>query len=174
MRTRGLVGMVAVVTLAVTGCTHQSPQSAATPTTAQRTATSPPVGTAITVGGQAATYHGTADVTGTGKTTIQMGDSYFEPTVIRGKPGQEVAITLRNLSQSDHTFITADGKADIVVRPASIAEGKITLPASGNLAFFCRFHKERKMAGVFNVSGPIDSPGPTAGSQSTSASPQGT
>jgi len=87
--------------------------------------------------------------------------------VIRGKPGQELVLSLKNESQSPHTFTTADGKADIELRPRAIAEARITLPQSGNLAFFCRLDKSRPMAGVFNVSGPVDSPGPNVSPQTS-------
>ena len=119
------------------------------------------------MGGLTATYHGSVDVGGLQDVTIQMADSYFDPTVVRGKPGQELLLHLKNDSENSHTFTTADGKADIEVKPRSVAEGKITLPESGNLEFFCRFHKDKGMAGVFNVSGPLDSPGPAASPQNT-------
>jgi plastocyanin len=168
VRTRVLVAMMAVGTLAVAGCADRSVASTAAPTSAQQTPapsapSTPSVGSEIKAGALTATYHGTVDVGGLQDVTIQMADSFFEPTVVRGKPGQELVVHLKNDSESSHTFTTADGgKADIEVKPRSVAEGKITLPQSGNLEFFCRFHKDKGMAGVFNVSGPIDSPGPAA------------
>ena len=165
MRTRVLVSVVAAATLAAAGCADRSVGSATT-TSAQSTAASlPAVGAEITVGGMKATYHGVADVSGTSKATIRMADNYFEPTVLHGKAGQELALTLENEGRSQHTFTPADGKADVEVKPGSMAEAKITLPQSGNLAFYCRFHEDKRMAGVFNVSGPLDSPGPNVSRQ---------
>jgi hypothetical protein len=169
MRARVLVGAVAVATLTVAGCASgQTAESAATPTPAQPTASpEPSVGAEITVAGMTTTYHGTADVTGTPNVTINMQADYFEPTVIRGNPGQELVLNLENTTEDAHTFTTANGLADIEVKPRSVAEGKITLPASGNLAFFDRLDNDRAMAGVFTVSGPLDDPGPTANPQTS-------
>jgi plastocyanin len=158
--------MMAVVTLAVAGCADRSVGSTLGPTSTHPTST-PSVGSEIKLGALTAAYHGTADVAGLQTVTIQMADNYFEPTVLHGKPGQQVVLNLENKTESSHTFTTADGKADIEVKPRSVAAGKITLPQSGNLVFFCRFHKDRGMAGVFNVSGPLDSPKPATSPQST-------
>ncbi len=169
MRTRVLVGAVAIATLTVAGCASgQTAETAATPTPVQPTASpEPSVGAEITVAGLTTTYHGTADVTGTPEVTISMQADYFEPTVIRGNPGQELVLNLENATQDAHTFTTADGLADIEVKPNSIAEGKITLPETGNLAFFDRLDNARAMAGAFTVSGPLDQPGPTANPQTS-------
>lgn len=113
--------------------------------------------------GLTANYHGTADVSqATGKVIIELKDFFFEPTVLHGAPGQQVTFTLQNTSENPHTFTTADMSADIEVQPGMIAEGRVTLPRSGNLSFFCRFHKEQGMAGGFNVSGPVGAPDPKA------------
>ena len=165
--------MLAVATLAVAGCADRLVGSAPTPTSTQQTAipstsSTPAVGSEIKVGSLTATYHGTADIGGLQNVTIHMADNFFEPTVLLGKPGQQLVLNLVNNSESAHTFTTADGgKADIEVKPRSVAEGRITLPESGNLEFFCRFHKDKGMAGVFNVSGPLDSPGPAASPQNS-------
>jgi plastocyanin len=168
MRIRVVIGMVAVAMLAVAGCGGRSAGSGA-PTSAQRTTTSAPAaGSKIKIGGVTATYHATANAGGLKKITIQIADNYFDPTVIHGRPGQQLVLDLENETRSVHTFTTANLSADIEVQPGSVAAGKVTLPQSGNLLFFCRINKDRGMAGVFNVSGPLDRPGPTVGSQTTS------
>jgi plastocyanin len=167
VRTPALIGIVLVATLAVGGCADKAASSSARPdsTSAKAAASTPAVGAKIDLGGQTTTYHGTADVTGTGKVTIQMQNRYFSPTVIHGKPGQKLVLDLVNQSPDAHTFTTADGLADISVQPRSVAEGKITLPGSGNLLFFSRIDKAQGMVGAFNVSGPLNSPVPTASPQ---------
>jgi plastocyanin len=169
MRTRVLIGVMAVVTLSVAGCAGGPDGTTPEPTTAQQTPTpstpaTPSAGSEIKVGALTASYHGTVDVGGLQDVNLKMANNFFEPTVVRGKPGQQLTLHLENNGEDSHTFTTADGKADIEVKPRSVAEGKITLPESGNLEFFCRFSKDRGMAGVFNVSGSIDSPGPAAAS----------
>src|SRR5258706_16299405 len=164
LSTRGLAGLVLVATLPVAGCANRPVGSASPSAAASTTAASPmpAVGAKIDVGGHNANYHGTADVSGAEKVTVQLGDRFFDPTVIRGKPGQKLTLALENKSNSSHTFTTADGLADIEVKPMSFAEGKITLPQSGNLLFFCKVDKDLGMVGVFKVSGPVNSPVPTA------------
>jgi plastocyanin len=165
MRTGVLVGAVTAATLAIAGCSaNGTADSAKAPTTGQVTPSpEPSVGSRITVGGLSAVYHGTADVSGNKDVTIHMGNGFFDPTVIRGKPGQQLVIHLENTGQDGHTFTIADDSADITVQPRSVAEGKVTLPKSGNLAFFCQVEKDKGMVGVFTVSGALDAPGPTAG-----------
>ena len=44
-----------------------------------------------------AELHGTKDVSGeTGKVEIEMYDDYFEPTILKGTPGQTVTLELKN------------------------------------------------------------------------------
>jgi plastocyanin len=164
MRTGVLVGVVTAATLAIAGCSASgSGSSSATPTTQATPSPEPSVGAQVNIAGLNAVYHATADVSGNSNVTIHMDNNFFDPTVIRGKPGQQLVINLDNGTQDGHTFTTADGTADIEVRPMSVAEGKVTLPASGNLAFFDRLHKDKGMVGAFTVSGALDAPGPTAG-----------
>jgi plastocyanin len=168
LRTQGLIWIVAAATLTVAGCANEPTGSGVpSPSTPSPTASTPAVGEEINLGGLTTAYHGTAEVTGLQKVTIEMADHFFEPTVIHGGPGQELVLALENKSESSHTFTTADGIADIEVKPRSVAEGKITLPQSGNLLFFCRFHKDQGMVGLFNVSGPLDSPVPTVSARAT-------
>ena len=45
-------------------------------------------GGTTTLGGMMASNHGTKDVSGaTGKVEVEMYDKYFEPTILKGKPG---------------------------------------------------------------------------------------
>src|SRR5437867_1042743 len=61
--------------------------------------------TTTTIGGQAVESHGTKDVSGeTGKVEIEMYDYYFEPTVLKGTPGEKVTLELKNEGNNAHTF----------------------------------------------------------------------
>jgi plastocyanin len=107
------------------------------------------------VAGETAIYHGTEDITGASRVTIDMEDTYFSPTVLRGEPGQRLQLTLRNRGKSPHHFATADDQLIVEVQPGLTADGRITLPSSGNLSFYCLLHRQDAMAGAFNVSGEI-------------------
>jgi|SRR5690554_2331228 plastocyanin len=137
-----------------TGAGPESPTVSASPT--------PSPGERIEVAGRTAVYHGTEDVSGTGRATIDMVDGYFSPTVLKGKPGQKLELTLRNRGETPHHFTTADQQLIVEVQPGLTAEGRITLPASGNLSFYCTLHAEHGMAGAFHVSGSVAAPGPEA------------
>jgi len=158
----------AVVTLlslgSVAACGHGDDRSNGAGPTSSATSTSPPPspGARIEVAGRTALYHGTEDVSGTGRATIDMVDGYFSPTVLTGKPGQKLELTLRNRGETPHHFTTADQQLIVEVQPGMTAEGRVTLPASGNLSFYCTLHGRHGMAGAFHVSGSIAAPGPEA------------
>lgn len=180
MHARRLVGLLAIVALLLASCgdgSEEPDQARQTPTrTEPTTAGTPtvPVGTQIDVAGRTANYHGFEDVSGAREIAIEMADNYFTPTVLRGEPGQKLTVTLRNDTESPHHFTTADQQLIVEVQPGLTAEGQITLPASGNLSFYCLIHAEDGMAGGFNVSGPIGEPDPAASpTSSPTSSPTG-
>lgn len=71
-------------------------------------------GAKTTIGGVATESHGTKDVSGeTGKVEVEMYDNYFEPTVLKGKPGQKVELELKNSGKAAHTFtVSTSASAD--------------------------------------------------------------
>lgn len=156
-----------LLVLAPAACGDDSDADAARVTPPAPASTAPPTPTAspgsrIHVAGLTANYHGFAEVGPSGEVTIDLAADHFAPTVLRGAPGQRVTITLRNTGETPHHFVTADQQLIVEVQPGLTAEGRITLPRSGNLSFFCLTHKADGMAGGFNVSGPIGAPDPKA------------
>ena len=110
-------------------------------------------GTTTTIGGVAAVSHGTKDVSGvTGKVEVEMYDYYFEPTVLKGKPGQKVTIELKNAGQTAHTFTVSEQSVDQEVQPGGQAEADVTFPQSGELTFVCKLHRSRGMVGALEPS----------------------
>ena len=121
-------------------------------------------GGTTTVAGQAANDHGSKDVSGESKAEIEMYDFYFEPTVLTGKPGQTITLELKNEGKVEHN-LTIDGQnVDQNVAAGDEGEVHVTLPKSGTLAFYCKFHQSRGMAGGLTVSG---SPSGGAGTTTT-------
>jgi plastocyanin len=112
-------------------------------------------GTTTTIGGVQAESHGTKDVSGMSdeKVEIEMYDNYFEPTILKGEPGQKVSIELKNEGEAAHTFTVSEQNVDQEVQPGDEAEADITFPESGELTFVCRFHKSSGMVGAFEASG---------------------
>ena len=125
-------------------------------------------GGTTTIGGMSASLHGTKDVSGeTGKVEIEMYDDYFEPTVLKGEPGQMVTLELKNEGERAHTLTISDKGIDEEVQPGDEAEADVTFPQSGELAFVCRFHESKGMVGALEVGGSSGSrPAPTTTSDS--------
>jgi plastocyanin len=169
MRRGSLAGLVfsGVLTAALAGCAGGDPEPVSThgrshrPTPAVATPQLA-IGDKVRVAGLTANYHGTKNVARTSKVTIEIEDNYFSPTIIKGKPGQRIIVSLENESQSPHTFTIGGRYVDQQIAPGQLSEVPVVLPRSGNLSFFCTFQKKVGMAGGFNVSGPIGKPGPKA------------
>jgi plastocyanin len=126
-------------------------------------------GGSTTIGGMTAELHGTKDVSGeTGKVEIEMYDDYFEPTVLKGTPGQTVTLELKNEGENPHTLTISDQNVDQEVQPGDEAEADVTFPETGELTFVCRFHESKGMIGALEVSG--TSPSTTTESTTTSSS----
>ena len=118
-------------------------------------------GTTTTIAGTAAESHGTKDVSGeTGKVEIELYDNYFEPTVLKGKPGQKVELELKNEGKAAHTFTLSEQSVDKEIQPGDETETKVTFPQTGELKFVCKFHQSSGMIGALQVgssSGPSTS-----------------
>ena len=110
-------------------------------------------GGTTTIGGVQAESHGTKDVSGeTGKVEIEMYDNYFEPTILKGKPGQKVTLELKNEGKAAHTLTISEQSIDQEVQPGDEAEVDVTFPRSGELTFVCKFHQSSGMVGALEAS----------------------
>lgn len=82
---------------------------------------------------------------------VELDDNYFKPNVIIGPPGQQVTLALKNQGKAVHNFTLGDAIA-MDVQPGGTANVKVTIPATGETPFFCKFHKDESgMAGVLRV-----------------------
>ena len=125
-------------------------------------------GGSTTIAGMSAEVHGTKDVSGeTGKVEIELDDDYFEPTILKGKPGQTVTLELKNEGNNPHTLTISEQSVDTEVQPGDEAEADVTFPQSGQLAFVCTFHESKGMVGALEASG--TSSGSTTTSETTTS-----
>lgn len=123
-------------------------------------------GTSTTIMGTQVESHGTKDVSGeSGKIEIELDDNYFEPTILKGKPGQMVELELKNEGTAAHTFTIAEQSVDKEIQPGDETETEVKFPASGELKFVCRFHEGEGMIGALETSG---SSGSSSGTTTTS------
>ncbi len=111
----------------------------------------------LTINGEKATDKGTKDVTGMSSFTLNLdndpGVYYFEPTVLKGAPGQKVTLTLKNVGNVHHNFTLASESLNQDVNtPGASATVSITFPQSGTAEFHCEYHHSLGMVGELSVS----------------------
>lgn len=147
MRT-SIVPLALAVTLAACGGDDAGSPNAGAPST------SAPAEAPVTLEGTV-NDRGTEDASG-GTLSLDLGDSYFAPTYVKGTPGGTVLVVLTNSGAKPHTFVIDKPKVDVQVDPGKDGTATVTLPASGALAFYCKFHKAAGMQGAF-----FDKPGAT-------------
>jgi plastocyanin len=109
-------------------------------------------GGTTTVAGVAAADHGTKDASGMEELDVELDDDYFEPTVITGTPGQKLKLELENEGSNEHNFTLEAQNVDQDVDAGEKADVTVTIPQSGKLAFYCKYHKQLGMAGALGVS----------------------
>ena len=120
--------------------------------------------TSTTIGGTQVESHGTKDVSNeSGKVEIELYDYYFEPTILKGKPGQKVELELKNEGSAAHTFTLAEQSVNKEIQPGDETETEVTFPQSGQLKFVCTFHQSQGMVGALQTS-----PGSSSSSTTTS------
>ena len=147
---RGLVIIAGcLLLLAAAGCGSSSSSSSGGTTTEESSGG----GGQKTIAGIKANDHGTKAVEDSGKTEVEMDDFYFEPTVLEGKPGEKVELELKNEGDTLHTFTIDSQSVDKELGPGEEAEVEVTIPKSGVVSFYCKFHKSEGMAGALAVTG---------------------
>jgi plastocyanin len=103
--------------------------------------------------------HGSGDVGDSGTLDLELDDEYFAPTFVNASAGATIEVTLENEGDQPHTFTIDGTDVDEQVAPGASATVEVTMPDSGSLRYYCRFHVASGMQGAFVVSG--DAPAPT-------------
>ena len=142
-----------LLVLAAAGCGSSSSSSSGGTTTEESSSGGGGGGGQKTIAGVNANDHGTKAVEDNGKTEVEMDDYYFEPTVLQGKPGEKVTLELKNEGQTEHTFTIDSQGVNQDLGPGDEAEVDVTIPKSGVVSFYCKFHKSEGMAGALAVKG---------------------
>jgi plastocyanin len=148
------MAILGVLVLVAAGCgSGYGGSGGKSATTAQTSSSSGGGGGQKTIAGVKANDHGTKAAEDNGKTEVELDDFYFEPTVLTGKPGQEVTLELKNEGSTEHSFTVDSQNVDQVVAPGEEAEVDVTIPKSGVVSFYCKFHKSSGMAGALTATG---------------------
>ena len=95
--------------------------------------------------------HGTVDVRGQAELAMEAGAFYFEPTFLRGAPGQRLTLTIRTEDNQNRHSFTLPGQVDRDIPPGGAERIEITFPESGVALFFCKFHQDQGMRGELLV-----------------------
>jgi plastocyanin len=109
--------------------------------------------------GTSATERGRADVGGRVSEVLELGEYYFAPTVLEGRPGQRLTLTLSNQGRELHNFRVPGQHVDVDVEAGTPATATVTFPPSGAVTFECRYHLLQDMRGELAVPSP-GSPSP--------------
>jgi plastocyanin len=104
-----------------------------------------------TIAGVPANDHGSKNVSG--EAEVELDDFYFEPTVLRGKPGSQVTLELKNEGSTEHNLSIDSQSIDKDVQAGEDAKVTVTFPKSGQLSFYCKYHKDMGMAGALSAGG---------------------
>ena len=142
-----MIVALAFAAFAVAGCGSSSSSSSGTTSESSGTGG----GGQKTIAGVNANDHGTKTVSK--ETEVELDDYYFEPTVIQGKAGQKVTLELKNEGKVEHSFVIDSQNIDQTIQPGEDAKVTVTIPASGAVSFYCKFHKGEGMAGALAVEG---------------------
>jgi plastocyanin len=105
----------------------------------------------ITVGSDKSNNKGTASIAGKEDVSVEVNSFFFKPTVLKGSAGQQIKLELENESSTLHNFTLSDQNIDQDIQANQKVEVTVTLPQSGFLEFFCKYHKAKGMVGELSV-----------------------
>lgn len=105
----------------------------------------------LQLGGLTYNDHGTVDVRGMTSLEVEADSSYFEPTFLRGDPGQSLKLTIHNESNALHNFSLSAQGIDQDLPAGQTVEVSLMFPASGVQQFDCKYHTGLGMNGELLV-----------------------
>ena len=89
---------------------------------------------------------------GSGKNEVGMSEYYFQPAQVVGGAGKKITIALSNTGTVEHNFTLDQQGVSKDVEPGENAEVTVTVPKSGALTFYCKYHRARGMTGQLTSS----------------------
>lgn len=90
---------------------------------------------------------GTVSAAGKSELAVAASDFVFTPTFVQGTPGQKGTLRITNDSSTTHNLSVAAQQVDRDIAAKSTAAVAVTIPQSGVLLFFCKFHTGSGMNG---------------------------
>jgi plastocyanin len=143
-----LLGLLMVLGLVAAACGNDSNETTSGGTPSETTSASSEGGEGgqITIGSDKANDHGEKTLTGD-ETEVEADDFYFEPTTIKAAPGSTVKLELANESNTLHNFSLTEQNIDEDIAAGENVDVMVTIPQSGFVEFFCKYHKTTGMVG---------------------------
>jgi plastocyanin len=103
-------------------------------------------------GGKKASAPATTAAAGGGQSTLEMKDFSFSPMTVKGKPGQKVTLQLKNTGTVEHNLTITSQGINKDVEAGETATVDVTIPQSGTVAFYCKYHRGQGMTGQLQAS----------------------
>jgi plastocyanin len=101
----------------------------------------------LQIGGITYNDHGIRSVVGQSDAELEADDFYFDPTFLRGSPGQKLTVTVKNEGKELHNFSLSAQQLDKDIPPDGKIQLEVTFPPLGALRFFCKYHSGQGMNG---------------------------
>ena len=83
-----------------------------------------------------------------------MTEYYFQPAKVQGAGGKTLTLELTNTGTVEHNFTLDEQNVDRDVEPGEEGEVTVTVPDSGQLVFYCKYHRQRGMTGLLTIGKP--------------------
>jgi plastocyanin len=103
-------------------------------------------------GSSSSSKSSTSSSSGSGKTEVELDDYYFQPKTISGAAGKKVTLELKNEGKTEHNFSLDEQNVSKDVEAGEEAEVTVTIPKSGSLTFYCKYHRSKGMTGTLKSS----------------------
>jgi len=153
------VGLFVVAVLA-SGCAKKASEATSSPTASAATESAMPSATAGAMPAAITapfTNKGTHDVSGASSFAINAdndnGAYYFEPSILKGKPGEKLKLTITNVGSVHHNFtLGAQHINNDMNTKGSTTTVTVTFPQTGSVEFHCEYHGSLGMKGALTVS----------------------
>src|SRR4029450_9030718 len=108
-------------------------------------------GQTVTMNGVTYATPGTKGVLKLSTPELEADDYYFGPTFLRGNPGQTLTLMMENEASTLHNITIPALGIDKDIPPKGKVRLDVTFPASGVLAFSCKFHGPLGMNGMLKT-----------------------
>jgi len=145
------IALVAVLAMVAAACGGGNGNSGATGTPGATEGGGGESSGTMTIGSDTANDHGSKDVSGQSSIEVELDDFYFEPTVLRGTPGQQIKLELMNEGTAEHNFTLEEQSIDQDLEAGKSGDVTVTFPDSGFLEFYCKYHRGQGMVGELTV-----------------------